>query len=77
MKAITINQLLAECQKQVENGNGDKHILISQDDEGNGYHECFFGFTPASEFGGADIDDYLLPYGVDGETFNNEYIVLG
>jgi hypothetical protein len=42
---ITVNQLLELCLNQMEKGNGDKHILISEDDEGNGYHTLFYGFT--------------------------------
>ena len=45
-KGITIMQLYAECVKQINAGNGKRHIMISGDDEGNSYHELFFGFTP-------------------------------
>ena len=44
MSAITIKDLLDECIKQVQKGNGSKKILLSSDDEGNEYHEMFFGF---------------------------------
>ena len=43
---ITVMQLYAECVKQINAGNGKRHIMISGDDEGNSYHELFFGFTP-------------------------------
>lgn len=42
---ITVKQLLKFCDEQVKKGNGDKEILISNDDEGNGYHTLFYGFT--------------------------------
>lgn len=42
---ITVNQLLEFCQKQVKAWNGDKKILISRDDEGNGYHNLYYQFT--------------------------------
>ena len=73
-KAITVNELLQECLRQVKNGNGKKHILISGDDEGNSYHELFFSFSP--DLKGKDIE-YGLPYGVTPESFDKEYIVLG
>lgn len=49
MNEITVKELLKLCQEQVSLGNGDKHIQISEDDEGNGYHGLFFGFTSEKE----------------------------
>ncbi len=42
---ITVKELLEACKEQVEKGNGDKGILLSRDDEGNGYHSCFYLFS--------------------------------
>lgn len=41
---ITVNELNLAIQEQIRKGNGDKHILISTDDEGNGYHTLFYAF---------------------------------
>ena len=41
-KGLTVKVLCEELMAQVKKGNGDKHILISDDDEGNGYHTLFF-----------------------------------
>ncbi len=49
MKALTINDLLKECMKQVRRGNGDKVIMISSDDEGNSYHYLWYAFTTIKE----------------------------
>lgn len=46
MKPLTIKELKKECDKQIKLGNGDKVIMISQDDEGNGYHYLWYSFTP-------------------------------
>lgn len=73
-QGITINKLFEECKKQIQNGNGQKHILISSDDEGNGFHELFYAFSPNIK--GEQIS-YGLPFGVDADKFNQEYIVLG
>lgn len=73
-KGITIEQLYKECAKQIKAGNGKRHVLLSNDDEGNGYHELFFGFTPTEK---CVSDDYLLPYGVTMQEAEKEYIVLG
>ena len=68
MKQLTINDLLRVCQQKVKEGHGNKKILISTDDEGNGYHELFYGintnireFEAISEMPfGINLDDYVL-----------------
>lgn len=45
MNAITVNELSKICLEQIAKGNGAKQIIISNDDEGNGYHSLFYGFT--------------------------------
>ena len=42
---ITVNTLLQLCKEQVREGNGNKKIFISKDDEGNGFHGLYYGFT--------------------------------
>lgn len=76
-KVITVKELYDVCRKELINGNGNKKILISQDDEGNGYHELFYGFTPVKDVGDWE-SRYApsLPYNVDLETIN-DYIILG
>lgn len=76
MNTITINELKKYVDKQVKLGNGEKKILISSDDEGNGYHELFFEFTPVEQvFDGSKYQPHA-PYGVD-ENNIDEYIILG
>lgn len=74
---ITIDQLLEECKKQKALGNGGKKILISSDDEGNGYHELFYGFTPTIDKDGKDFFEGEFapnkPYDID----TKEYVILG
>lgn len=72
MGTITINELLKACQHQVKLGNGDRKVMLSGDDEGNSYHECFFLFSP--EVKGKDIM-YGLP--VSPAEFDKDYILLG
>lgn len=72
MKQLTINELLKLCQQQVKKGNGNKKIVISDDNEGNGYHGLFYAFTEIDE----DEKEYYQIY--DSETNDiNEIIVLG
>lgn len=75
MKQVTVKQLLILCQEEVEKGNGDKNIVISDDNEGNGYHGLFYGFTPVKE----DGDEYGFEDAIyDSWSTDNEHtIVLG
>ena len=57
MKPLTIEDLLRECQKQIKAGNGKKVIMLSDDDEGNGYHYCWYTFSPADE---TSMDTYMI-----------------
>lgn len=75
-KAITIEQLYLECAKQMKAGNGKRHILLSGDDEGNSYHELFYGFSPDLDFSGPYMEG-CLPFGVTAEQVKKEYMVLG
>lgn len=67
----TIKDLLKACQEQVAEGNGDKVILVSRDDEGNGYHRLNYLFSE-------DVWDYTDPdeARMTEEEFNNS-IILG
>jgi hypothetical protein len=60
-KPITVNELLDACKKQVSAGNGEKVIMISNDDEGNGYHYLWYEFILASKMA-QDLDDEGFPY---------------
>ena len=41
---MTIDELIAEALKAKKKFGGNKYILISDDEEGNGYLECYFSF---------------------------------
>lgn len=72
-KTITINELYKALAKYKKEGKGNMKILLTDDDECNGFHECFFAVTPFSkEFGYAQ-----LPYGVSMEDAVNNYVILG
>lgn len=80
VKALTINDLAKLCKEQIKKGNGNKKIVISSDDEGNEYHELFFGFTPTQEEGNPlnyfETACVNLPYGVSQKEIK-DYIILG
>lgn len=59
---LTVEQLLAYCTQQVRLGNGKKYILLSDDEEGNGYHECYYQFSDAGDL---ETHGYPAPYDLD------------
>lgn len=70
MMTIKVQDLYYICKNEIEKGNGGKKILISSDDEGNSYHELFYGITD-------EIDEYKeYIYCVDEEDLKN-YVILG
>lgn len=73
MKAKTVKELAKECEALIKAGHGDKEVLISADDEGNGYHSLFFGFCTNQE----DINS-IYEYGLfhDGNDPRN-VVILG
>lgn len=46
---MTIDQLIVAAKEAKKKFGGDKYVLISDDEEGNGYHECYFDFSPATD----------------------------
>lgn len=70
MKQLTVNDLLKLCQQAVSEGNGNKNIVLSDDNEGNGYHGLFYGFTP--------LDDGFEDMIYDSHTHSiDDTIILG
>lgn len=49
MKQMTVKELKKLCEQEINDGNGDKNIVISDDNEGNGFHGLFFGFSSVGE----------------------------
>lgn len=46
---ITLKKLIKEAEKALKK-YGDRYVLISDDEEGNGFHECYFGISEAKGF---------------------------
>lgn len=55
---MTVNELHIECEKLIKKGLGDKEVLISDDDEGNGYHGLFYTFQTNQVEISACADDF-------------------
>lgn len=79
MSTITVDELYKALGQARKQGFGKKKILLSNDDEGNGYHECFFAVTTdVKSFGfGSVWGAGMLPYGVSPEEAENEYVIIG
>ena len=69
-KQITVKDLLEMCKNEIQKGNGNKHIVISDDNEGNGYHGMFYGFTPCT----TEFEDYVYDSNFSSEK---DTIILG
>lgn len=69
MEQMTVKALMEFCKEQIEAGNGDKMIVVADDNEGNGYHGLFYQFTEADDFVDAIYDSK--------STDPNKIIVLG
>lgn len=49
-KPLTVKDLLEACIDEVKRGNSDKVIMISDDEEGNGYHYLWYNFIEVKEY---------------------------
>lgn len=75
-KPLTVKDLLKLCQMEISKGKGDNVIMLSDDDEGNGYHYCWYSFTNPmcgeeieEEFYSEFIDERIAP--------KNKTLILG
>lgn len=56
-RQVKVKDLLAFCKQAIKDGHGEKNIVLSDDNEGNGYHGMFYGFTEVDEGFADDIYD--------------------
>lgn len=70
---LSVEELYEELKIAIKNGNGKKKILLSNDDEGNGFHLMFYSISPARECVAFPHD---LPYSVSMKDID-DYVVLG
>lgn len=68
-KPLTVRDLKRFCEQEIEQGNGNKVIMISDDDEGNGYHYLWYQFMMVDEYTEDYVDERIAP--------KNETIILG
>ena len=73
-KPLTVKELAKLCQEEIKKGHGDYSIMLSDNDEGNGYHYLWYSFITANELDGAfelenSLDEDIAP--------KNKTIILG
>ena len=71
MQGITVRELKKLVDEQIKEGNGNKTVLISRDDEGNGFHTLYYGFTDDQ----ADLD-MLYTEGLFDDNNNPKTVVI-
>jgi hypothetical protein len=42
---MTVKELYLELAEEMKKGNGDKCLVVADDNEGNSYHGMFYGVT--------------------------------
>lgn len=60
-RPMTVKQLLKFCQDEIKAGHEDCSILLSDDDEGNGFHYCWFSFSMVDECTEEFVDEKINP----------------
>lgn len=72
MKQATLKKLKKAVDKLIEEGYGDYNLILSDDNEGNGYHGMFYLLTPVEE---KDIDETLEM--TNDNNASNKLIIVG
>lgn len=66
---LTLAELEREIKIAIAKFGKDKYVMLSDDEECNGIHECYYSFT-----NGKDFDDfYRFPFELD----KKDCVVLG
>jgi hypothetical protein len=68
---MTLDQLIKAALKAKELYGGSKYVLLSDDEEGNGFHECYYSFSDAKQFAEGGL--YSMPSDLDPK----DCVILG
>lgn len=72
-KALTIDELYKALAAERKKGNGKKRIMLSADDEGNEFHQCFYAITPITEEFSYAHFGHSMPF----KQVMEEFVILG
>lgn len=76
MEQMTVQKLFLELKELVEKGQGDKKVVLADDNEGNGFHGCYYSITstPKEVKSTIEISNGLY----DSQTKNyNDIVIIG
>lgn len=74
IKQLTVKDLKELCERAIEEGYGERLIVVADDNEGNGYHGLFYGLETFEIFNVEDIEGFVY----DSTSTNpKEIISLG
>ena len=76
MHKITVKDLYAAFAEQMKKGNGNKVVLVADDDEGNGYHPIYFSVTDGSTFDEEDLS-CCNTYGISPKDVREKCVIVG
>jgi len=65
---LTVNDMYKALAQAKKDGYGKRYIVLSDDNEGNGFHGCFFGVIP--------MDDGMLELTSDTITKDKDKLVV-
>lgn len=71
-KQLRVQDLYKLCEQEIKKGNAQRILVISDDNEGNGFHGLFYGFTEITE-----KDKEYYPIYDSVETDIKKILVLG
>lgn len=70
---MTVKELYKYCKEQIDKGNEDKIIVISDDEEGNGYHDLYYAFSEVNE----ELDEDMYENLIRTNAGIKDIIILG
>jgi hypothetical protein len=73
---MTVKELYLELAEEIKKGNGDKYIVVADDNEGNGYHGMFYGVTSDPKMVRENIECSNGLYDSAVEDYN-KIVILG
>ena len=74
---MTVNDLYRLCEEEIKLGNGNRSIIVADDEEGNGYHDLFYPFLHDTEMIKQILECSNTSYGQICTTDPKCLIILG
>lgn len=71
-KAITIKEIADQFNKLVEEGKGDYQVFLADDEEGNGYHACWYLGTLVDDLEVKERKQFYDDYNCDIELLGKD-----